>query len=80
MEDQERRQRTLTDADIEALTLKLTEPLSEALRKKWITTFYQDLGKGVWALVWRAIVLAIVLIAAYGAVKGSGFHHIEGGQ
>lgn len=72
MDEDERRQRTLTDADVEALT--------EALRKKWIASFYQDLGRGVWALVWRAVVLAICAIAAYGALKGSGFHHINGGQ
>lgn len=72
MDENERRTRTLTDADVEALT--------EALRKKWIAAFYQDLGKGVWALVWRAIVVAAVAIAAYGAVKGAGFHHIDGGQ
>lgn len=72
MDDNERRQRTLTDADVEALT--------EAMRKKWITSFYQDLGKGVWALVWRAVVLAIVLVAAYGAIKSGGLQHIERGQ
>jgi hypothetical protein len=80
MDEEERRQRTLTDADIAALTKALTDPLSEALRKKWITTFYQDLGKGIWALAWRAILLGILAIAAYGAIKGSGFHHIDGGQ
>lgn len=72
MDEEERRQRTLTDADVEALT--------EALRQKWIRAFYQDLGKGVFALVWRAVVVAMIAIAAYGAVKGVGFQHIERGQ
>ncbi len=72
MDENERRQRTLTDADVEALT--------EAMRKKWIDSFYKDLGKGVWALVWRAVVIAVVAIAAYGALKTGGFQHIERGH
>lgn len=58
----ERRTRTLTDADVEAV--------AEALHGKVIQEFYKDLGKGVWALVWRGTIMAIVSIAAYGAVKG----------
>ena len=59
--NQDRRARTLTDADIDALT--------EALREKVITEFYQDLGKGIWALVWRGIIIAAIAIAAIGAGK-----------
>jgi hypothetical protein len=53
--------RNLTDADVEAIT--------EALREKVIMEFYRDLGRGVWGLVWRAIVMAMIAIAAFGAVK-----------
>jgi hypothetical protein len=53
--------RSLTDADVEAIT--------EALREKVIMEFYKDLGRGVWGLVWRLIVLAIIAIAAFGSLK-----------
>ncbi|MEZ5691208.1 MAG: hypothetical protein R3D71_06050 [Rickettsiales bacterium] len=56
---EENKNRNLTDADVAAIT--------EALRNKVIKQFYQDLGKGVWGLVWRVIVLALIAIAAYGA-------------
>lgn len=56
------RPRTLTSADVEAIT--------EALREKVIEEFYQDLGRGIWGLVWRGVVIAMVSIAAWGAIKG----------
>ncbi len=57
----ERRTRTLTDADVEALT--------NSLRKKVIQEFYHDLGRGIWAMVWRGILIAAIAIAAFGAGK-----------
>lgn len=69
MDENERR--TLTDADIDALT--------KAMRKAWINSFYQDLGKGLWALVWRVLLAALILVAAYGASKSLGNYHIERG-
>lgn len=51
-------QRTLTDADIEAISEKL------------IGQFYQNLGSGVWALVWRGLILLLISIAIYGASRG----------
>lgn len=57
--------RTLTDDDIKALS----EELAEALRERIKQEFYYDLGKGIWALVWRGIILGIIGIAAYGAAK-----------
>ena len=50
----------LTDGDIEALT--------NSIRDKVVREFYQDLGKGVWGLVWRCIVIVLIGIAAYGAM------------
>lgn len=59
----EKNNRNLTDADVEAIATRLKE--------KAIKEFYADLGKGVWAMVWRAMVMAIVAVAAYGAMKDS---------
>lgn len=57
--------RTLTDEDIEAIT--------EALEKKMTTKIYHDLGKGIFGMIWRGILLAIVSIAAYGALHPAVF-------
>ena len=54
--------RKLTDADIDAIVDRLETKVAER--------FYGDLGRGVWGVVWKAIVVAIVGIAAYGSVKG----------
>lgn len=54
--------RTLTDEDVEAIT--------DALEARISTRFYGDIGKGIWGLVWRAVILAMVSIAAYGAFGG----------
>ena len=60
--DEERRERALTDDDIDALADALERTLSDR--------FYRNLGRGLWALVWKGIVVAAVAIAAYGSVKG----------
>lgn len=54
--------RSITDADAEAIAY--------AFRKQLKQEFYNDLGQGVWALVWRGVVFALLFIAAYGAAKG----------
>ncbi|QJQ31831.1 hypothetical protein GV829_04680 [Sphingomonas lacunae] len=54
--------RTLTDADVAAI--------ADALETKLESRFYANLGKGVWAIVWKVIIAALLFIAAYGAVKG----------
>jgi hypothetical protein len=51
--------RTLTDADAEAIAL--------ALKAKVMSQFYTDLGKGVWGLVWRGLVMGMIGIAAWAA-------------
>lgn len=56
--------RTLTDADVEAIVAKL--------QQRWTESFYKDLGRGVWGRAKQTIMLAIVLLAAYGAWKGGG--------
>lgn len=54
--------RRLTDADVQAL--------ADEFEARMVNRFYSNLGSGVWSLVWKAFVLSIVAIAAYGAVKG----------
>ncbi|MYM65425.1 hypothetical protein GTP45_01080 [Pseudoduganella sp. FT55W] len=54
--------RKLTDSDVEAIV--------QLLDKKVTERFYSDLGRGVWAMLWKAIIVTIVGIAAYGSVKG----------
>lgn len=51
-------QRTLTDADVEAI--------ADALQVRIKEEFYHDLGAGVWSLAWKAAVGIIVAIAYYG--------------
>jgi hypothetical protein len=55
-------ERTLTDADIEAI--------AKAIKDKFKKEFYSDLGRGVWAIAWKSIVVMLIGIAAYGATKG----------
>lgn len=50
--------RKLTDGDIRALASELKKQ------------FYSNLGEGVWSMAWKAIVLAIVAVVAYGSLKG----------
>lgn len=52
----------LSDDDIDRIV--------EALDRRITQRFYSDLGKGVWGLVWKAIVIAVVAVAAYGSIKG----------
>ena len=54
--------RTLTDADVAAI--------ADALESKLESRFYSNLGKGVWGIVWKLIMAALLILAAYGAAKG----------
>jgi hypothetical protein len=58
----EQKNRTLTDEDVQAIT--------DSMEARMAARFYGDLGKGVWSLAWKAIIVAIVGIAAYGSLKG----------
>ena len=55
----ERRERALTDQDVEALVA--------AMEGRLLSRFYNNLGHGVWDLVWRVMILAIFAVAAWGA-------------
>lgn len=54
--------RNITDADAEAI--------ASALQKKVTKQFYEDLGKGVWAWVWRGLVFGAVAFAAWTGLRG----------
>lgn len=58
----ERRARVLTDEDVTAIATELEKRLTD--------NFYKDLGKGVWGLAKKAMLVVLVGLAAYGAVKG----------
>lgn len=62
--EEDKRPRHLTDADVEAIV--------STLQVRVVKRFYTDLGRGVWGLAWRGIVLGLVAIAAYGAWKNGG--------
>ncbi len=54
--------RKLSDEDIKSL--------GEELERRMVQRFYSDLGRGVWGLIWKAIMAAALTLAAYGAWKG----------
>lgn len=58
---QEQRPRNLTDADIEALASRMEDAM--------VRRFYLNLGRGVFAYVWKVFVLGMIAVAAYGAYK-----------
>lgn len=49
--------RLLTDADIEAI--------AEMVVRKTEQKFYLGVGKGVWAVAWKVIVGALMVLGAY---------------
>lgn len=55
-------QRNLTDADVQAIVDRMEARLEQR--------FYSDFGRGVWGLVWKAIIVAVLGVAAYGSWKG----------
>lgn len=54
--------RNLTEDDVIAVV--------DEMERRVVERFFSNIGKGVWELVWRALVLAMVGLAAYGAIKG----------
>lgn len=56
-------QRTLSDGDVAAIV--------EGLEKRLTDKFYRDVGKGIWGLVWKALLGVALVVAAYGAAKGA---------
>jgi len=60
--EDERRHRALTDEDVKAI--------ADEFESRLVARFYDNLGRGVWGLMWKAMIGAIVIVAAYGAVRG----------
>ncbi len=54
--------RLLTDDDVKAI--------ADALEQRIVERFYSDLGKGVWAAVWKAAIAILIAFAAAGSIKG----------
>ena len=55
-------QRNLTEQDVNAVV--------DELERRMVDRFFSNVGKGVWNLVWRALVVIMVVLAAYGAARG----------
>lgn len=55
-------ERKLSDDDVRAIVDEMEQRMTER--------FYGDIGRGVWAVVWKALIAALVLVAAYGSTKG----------
>ena len=63
MTDEEKvKVRNLTEDDVQAL--------SDELEKRLTTWFYQGLGRGLWGVVWKGVLLALLAFAAAGSFKG----------
>ena len=60
----ERRHHTLTEADLDRIVDKL--------EKRLLGRFYINLGKGVWAIAWKGLVVLLLGIAAFGHFGKSG--------
>lgn len=58
MHEHDNEARNLTNDDVKAL--------ADEMEARLMSRFYGNLGRGVWDLAWRAIVLCIVGLAAYG--------------
>jgi hypothetical protein len=54
--------RTLSNADVEAIT--------EQLERSLLRKFQLNVGKGVLGVVWRVFIYALIAVAAYGAGGG----------
>lgn len=55
-------ERKLSDEDVKAIVAEFRREVTE--------TFYQDLGRGLWAAVTKIVIAALVGIAAYANIKG----------
>lgn len=54
--------RLLTDDDVKAI--------ADALEQRIVERFYSDLGRGVWAVIWKAAIAVAIALAAAGSIKG----------
>lgn len=61
----ERRGRSLTDEDAKAIAAALADEMEDRLVKR----FYHNLGRGLWGLIWKGILLLMLGLAAYGGFQ-----------
>ena len=61
-EKNERRDRSLTEADVEAIV--------DSFENRMEQRFFVNLGRGIWAFVWRAAIAGLLMLAAWGHYKG----------
>lgn len=54
--------RKLSEEDVTAVV--------DELERRIVERFFSNVGKGVWNLVWRGLIVLMVVLAAYGAAKG----------
>lgn len=59
MKPEERRSRVLTDEDAEAV--------AAAFKRQVLGDLYKNFGMGVWGIIWRALIVGLLAIAAFGA-------------
>lgn len=55
-------ERNLSDADVKEIV--------DQLEARVAARFYNDVGRGVWAMAWKAFIVALVGIAVYGSMRG----------
>jgi hypothetical protein len=58
MHERDNEARNLTNDDVKAL--------ADEMEARLMARFYGNLGRGVWDLAWKAIVICIVAVAVYG--------------
>ena len=61
-------EKTLTEADIDAIVDRLEERLEDR--------FFNNLGKGFWGLIWKSLVIIMLVLAAYGAAGSSTIQNV----
>lgn len=58
----ERRHTTLTDDDVEKIV--------KGLESRLLGHFYLNIGKGVWSLLWKGVIIGLLILAAWGKFGG----------
>ncbi len=63
MYENERRSTVLTEED--------REDIAERVFEKFKDEFFRNVGKGVWRVVWKSIIVGMIVLSAYGLGKGT---------
>lgn len=54
------------------------QAIADLVFKKFEENFFLNVGRGVWKIVWRGIVIGVIVLAAYGAGGGNMFKFLWG--